>query len=572
MKGRTLSVYVGSLQFVQLAKALGGIVYIMHILGCGWFWIAASRQAEEVTWLHEYNDGKALTAGVWTQCGARGLILPPPGCAVAKMLLPLSQRSPIESHRPLRYLYSIYWALMILTTVGYGDVIPANDTERLYTLVCLMLGAFVFGFLLSTVADLLKNADQNAVRIDQKLDEVKVYLRWYQFRPELAARVRRYYEFYFARKSAMDEDEILRHLAPTLRRTVHTHLLGRTVMKIPIFSSERAYVHLDLQLQVHQMIMPILRDSRELIMESLEKGAHGGPSIFFVRRGTIAARGDLPAVSFYEINASTEPGTILGEHSLMTDGVCDCTYRATTRCELFALSVEDFHTVLAPLDREHKDEVAGIVYAEYARRKLLRSLAMRFVLNTLASHRDADPTLRAGLRFQTRWFSKKAREAMRHRHDKDTLSHLLPAIYFKHFRTMNPSIVGGLMRSRLRKPRPSDAQAVVEQARASVGDIDSNASELATAIKPPTPTAVHTGSDVDDHGKAQSAFGVPVDAASVPPPMPGSAIVELQAQVAKIEAQIVALSSPRGLAETIQLAVEAAMAKQSSPSPGERPC
>ena len=69
-----------------------------------------------------------------------------------------------------------------------------NDVERVYTLVSLMLGAFVFGFLLTTVADLLKNADQNAVTIEKKLDEVKVYLRWYQFRPELAARVRRYYE------------------------------------------------------------------------------------------------------------------------------------------------------------------------------------------------------------------------------------------------------------------------------------------------------------------------------------------------------------------------------------------
>ena len=147
-----------NLQFVQLAKALGGIVYIMHILGCGWFWIAANS-TDEVTWLHEYNGGAALEKGVWTQ-----------------------------------YLYSIYWALMILTTVGFGDVTPMNDVERVYTLVSLMLGAFVFGFLLTTVADLLKNADQNAVTIEKKLDEVKVYLRWYQFRPELAARVRRYYE------------------------------------------------------------------------------------------------------------------------------------------------------------------------------------------------------------------------------------------------------------------------------------------------------------------------------------------------------------------------------------------
>ena len=50
--------------------------------------------------------------------------------------------------------------------------------------------------------------------------QVRVYLRWHKFPTELTTRVKRYYEFYFSRKSAMDEDEILNGLAPALRKEV----------------------------------------------------------------------------------------------------------------------------------------------------------------------------------------------------------------------------------------------------------------------------------------------------------------------------------------------------------------
>ena len=55
----------------------------------------------------------------------------------------------------MQYLYSVYWALTTLTTVGYGDIIPANNAERAYALLALLIGALVFGFLLSSIGDMI---------------------------------------------------------------------------------------------------------------------------------------------------------------------------------------------------------------------------------------------------------------------------------------------------------------------------------------------------------------------------------------------------------------------------------
>ena len=90
-----------------------------------------------------------------------------------------------------------------------------------------------------------------------------MYLRWHAFRPELAARVRRYYENFYSRKSAMDEEAIVSNLAPTLRRSVQQHLLARSVERIPLFSSARSYGSLDRQLELRKLCLEWLPYPRE---------------------------------------------------------------------------------------------------------------------------------------------------------------------------------------------------------------------------------------------------------------------------------------------------------------------
>jgi hypothetical protein len=60
-----------------------------------------------------------------------------------------------------QYLVSCYFACTTLTTVGYGDITPRNDTEILLGMFCLLMGVLVYALIVNSVGQILDDASAN---------------------------------------------------------------------------------------------------------------------------------------------------------------------------------------------------------------------------------------------------------------------------------------------------------------------------------------------------------------------------------------------------------------------------
>ena len=56
-----------------------------------------------------------------------------------------------------KYINCLYFTLITMSTVGYGDITPKNNYEKSYVMVMTMLSSAIFGYVVNTVGSIFLN-------------------------------------------------------------------------------------------------------------------------------------------------------------------------------------------------------------------------------------------------------------------------------------------------------------------------------------------------------------------------------------------------------------------------------
>jgi len=70
------------------------------------------------------------------------------------------------------YLWAIYFAATLVTTVGFGDITPQSNLECAVTSFGIVMGSIIWAFILSSLIDILNNMDKPRQNFEQAMDEL----------------------------------------------------------------------------------------------------------------------------------------------------------------------------------------------------------------------------------------------------------------------------------------------------------------------------------------------------------------------------------------------------------------
>ncbi|EQC30613.1 hypothetical protein SDRG_11668 [Saprolegnia diclina VS20] len=337
---------------VRLARLICVVLFLAHVLACMFHWIGQPHDPTIAT-----STLRALRIAT--------AALPSTYNPNSTWLVESGTRARSDS---IRYLYSLYWVIMTLTGVGYGDIFAVSVSERVFAIFAMMIGASVFGFVIGNISSLLESMDTRAAVYQLKMALVKDYIRTHKLPKDLRTKLSRYFEHYLARASLFDESSILSEIPLSLRNEI-VHFTCRDIFLIPAFASINAQFVMDMAICIKPLFL--------LAKTVIAKERTVGREMYFLNSGIVAASNATVYGKMVLIEVLTE-NAYFGDPPLLFYTLRENTFTCLTNCEMYTLAKDDFDVLL----EEYPDTETILVQHYHARKakynETLSTMLQRF--------------------------------------------------------------------------------------------------------------------------------------------------------------------------------------------------
>lgn len=169
----------------RVLNFLGGLLWVSHLMACGWYVVAALHNPWEETWVYGRIGEEAQS-----------------------------------NYEPFRHwLHAMYWVLTVFTTVGFGDICPGTDSETVYAMFTMLVGCVANGIILSEVINIITEADTFAREINAQKALVEGFSQHVKLREDCAKELvqwvsdARAFQYSYDRQAM--KDMFLRNSLPT---------------------------------------------------------------------------------------------------------------------------------------------------------------------------------------------------------------------------------------------------------------------------------------------------------------------------------------------------------------------
>ena len=223
-------------------------------------------------------------------------------------------------HQPwhIRYLYSFYFIMITINTVGYGDITPQNSAEVIFCIFFVIIGCMMFAYSLNCMGNIFHAIYKKERQLKEELYIINDFMRSKKIPQDFQMKIRKYLEHIWKEEEKLNLElsmKIFNKLSESLKSTLLIEVNIPTVKKIDLFS-------LNFSQKTLNGITQIMKEERHPPGEIIFKqGDYRNKDLFYVKKGTVEIflENETNEKNNYKILKEMNEGTCFGEISFFSE-------------------------------------------------------------------------------------------------------------------------------------------------------------------------------------------------------------------------------------------------------------
>uniref|UniRef100_A0A8D3D2Z1 Voltage-gated inwardly rectifying potassium channel KCNH2 n=1 Tax=Scophthalmus maximus TaxID=52904 RepID=A0A8D3D2Z1_SCOMX len=123
-----------------------------------------------------------------------------------------------------KYVTALYFTFSSLTSVGFGNVSPNTNSEKIFSICVMLIGALMYASIFGNVSAIIQRLYSGTARYHAQMMRVREFIRFHQIPNPLRQRLEEYFQHAWSYTNGIDMNAVLKGFPECLQADICLHL------------------------------------------------------------------------------------------------------------------------------------------------------------------------------------------------------------------------------------------------------------------------------------------------------------------------------------------------------------
>ncbi|XP_067825279.1 potassium voltage-gated channel subfamily H member 6-like [Heptranchias perlo] len=123
-----------------------------------------------------------------------------------------------------KYVTALYFTFSSLTSVGFGNVSPNTNSEKIFSICVMLIGSLMYASIFGNVSAIIQRLYSSTARYYTQMLRVKEFVRFHQIPNPLRQRLEEYFQHAWSYTNGIDMNAVLKGFPECLQADICLHL------------------------------------------------------------------------------------------------------------------------------------------------------------------------------------------------------------------------------------------------------------------------------------------------------------------------------------------------------------